>query len=110
MTPTEVRWPSAADLLLAEDAEYVLLCRVLNGLRRLPTSEPPPRSTGVRMSRETTQLVEALRTGTATTDDQRQVADKLEELLDFLRVRSAAGDTGSAPTPPHPVLTDRDAA
>ncbi|MFJ7218907.1 hypothetical protein [Amycolatopsis sp. NPDC098790] len=108
MAPNEVQWPSDADLLLAEDAEYVLLCRVLAGLRRLSYSESPPRSTGAPMSRETTRLVDSLRTaqvrisllvrqlqdGTATTDEQRQVADKLEELSEILQSHAADMDAG----------------
>jgi hypothetical protein len=114
-------WPSEADLLLAEDAEYVLLCRVLVGLRRLSYSESPPRSPGVPMSRDTTKLVDALRTtqvrisllvrqlqdGTATTDEQHQVADKLGELLDFLQSHTADVDADIALTPHDLLFAER---
>ncbi|WP_326950896.1 hypothetical protein OG439_20120 [Amycolatopsis sp. NBC_01307] len=113
--------PSEVDLRHAEEAEFVLLCRVLAGLRRLSTSETPQLSTGVSMFRDTAKLIDAiqatqtrtgllalqLRDGTATADEQRQVADKVEELLDLLQSHAADTDSGIAPTPRRLHLTER---
>ncbi|MDX3192090.1 hypothetical protein PV458_27080 [Streptomyces sp. MN03-5084-2B] len=121
MAANDVQWPSEDDLLLAEDAGYVLLCRVLLGLRRPSFSESPSRSTGAPMSRETTRLVDTLlatqvrisllvhqlQDGTATTDDQRHFADGLEELLDILQSHAADVDAGIVPTPHDFLLAER---
>ena len=76
------------------------------------------------MSRETTRLVDALRTaqvrisvlvralqdGTATTDEQRQVADKLDELLDILQSHAADVDAGIVLLQHDLLLTERHSA
>ena len=121
MPQKEKVWPSEVDLRRAEDAEYVVLSRVLAALRRLSSSELPSRSTGVSMSRETVKLVDALcatqvlisllgvqlRDGTATPDEQRCVADKVEELLDLLRSHAADVDAGIVSAPHHLLLAER---
>jgi hypothetical protein len=76
------------------------------------------------MSRETTRLVDTLRTtqirisllvrqlqdGTATTDEQRQVASKLDELSDVLQSHAADVDAGIVPTPHDLLLVERHSA
>jgi hypothetical protein len=76
------------------------------------------------MSRETSMLVDALRTtqarisllacklldGTATTEEQRQVVDKLEELMDLLQSHAADIDAGIVPASRHLLLTERHSA
>jgi hypothetical protein len=73
------------------------------------------------MFRDTAKLVDAiratqtrtgllavqLRDGTATADEQRQVADKVEELLDLLQSHAADTESGIAPAPRHLHLTER---
>ncbi|MEU5259735.1 hypothetical protein [Amycolatopsis sp. NPDC021455] len=73
------------------------------------------------MSRDTIKLVDALRTtqvrisllvrqlqdGTATTDEQRQVAAKLDELLDLLQSHAADVDAGIVLTPHDLLLAER---
>jgi hypothetical protein len=114
-------WPSEVDLERAEEAEFLLLCRVLVGLRRLPPSGSPPRPAGAMMSSETSKLVDALRAtqtrvgllvrtlqdGTSAMDEQLQVADRLEELLDLLQSHVAVVNAGIAPTSRHFLLTER---
>ncbi len=76
------------------------------------------------MSRETSKLVDALRTtqarigplacrlqdGTAPADEQHQVADQLEEPMDLLRSHAADVAAGIVTTSSHLVLTDRQTA
>ncbi len=73
------------------------------------------------MSRDTTKLVDALRTtpvrisllvrqlqdGTATTDEQLHVADKLEELADLLQSHAADVNAGIVLTPHDLLLAER---
>lgn len=117
-------WPSATYLRYAEEAEYVHLCRVLNGLRRLSSSDAPRPSTGVPMSRDTTKLLDAIKAtqwqigllaiqlqdGTATSDEEHRVADKVEELLDLLQSHAADVDAGVTPAPRYHLLTERRSA
>ena len=74
------------------------------------------------MSRETTRLVDALRTalvrisvlvrqlqdGSATTDQQRQTADRLEELVETLQ--SHAADVDAGVLVPYDLLAERHSA
>ena len=73
------------------------------------------------MSRETARLVDTLlatqvrisllvhqlRDGTTTTDEQRQFADKLEELADLLQSHAADVDAGIVLAPYDLLLSDR---
>lgn len=99
MPSTEIPWPSEADLRIAEHHEFVLLCRILTGLRRLSGSDEPRARSGVSMTRATHRLVEVLSAveariavlriqltdGTAAPDQQRGLADLAEEAVDLLR-------------------------
>ena len=76
------------------------------------------------MSRETTRLVDTLRTtqvrisvlvrglqdGTATTGEQRLIADKLEELLEILQSHAADVDAGIVVLQHNFLLTERHSA
>lgn len=107
MSSTEIRWPSEADLQLAEHDEFVLLSRILVGLHRLSRSDRPAPS-GVVMTRATTKLLEGLlaveariavlRTqladGTATPREQHELADQVEEVVDLLRTHADDIDAG----------------
>jgi hypothetical protein len=117
----ENEWPSDAYLRCAEEAEYVRLCRVLKGLRRMSSSDAPQPSTGVPLLRDTTKLLDAieatqwrigllaiqLQDGTATPDEEHRVADKVEELLDLLQSHAADVNAGVIPAPRHHLLTER---
>ena len=110
--PDEIAWPSEADLRIAEHPAFVLLCRVLTGLRRLSFSDSPAPS-GVAMPRETHHLVDLLRAAqsrigvlavrladaTATPGEQREFADQAEELADLLRSHADDIDAGIVAAP-----------
>lgn len=120
MPSTEIAWPSEADLRIAEHQEFVLLCRILVGLRRLSGSDGPPARSGVAMSRTTQTLVEVLlsveariavlRTqltdGTATPHQQREFADQVEEMVDLLRTHADDIDAGIVAAPRHLLHTE----
>lgn len=98
MPPNDLTWPSEQDLRTAGHPEFVLLSRVLVGLRRLSSSDHRSGSSQPAISRETHELVAVLLAtqarirmlttqltdGTATTDSQRRLADQLEELVTLL--------------------------
>jgi proteasome lid subunit RPN8/RPN11 len=117
-------WPSEADRRLTEHPDYVHLCRVLAGMRRLSTTDRPTVTPGAAMSRETTRLVHVLgatqvrlgvlavrlHDGTATTDEQREVADELDDVLDLLRSHAADVDAGIVAAPRRRSTPDREPA
>lgn len=123
MSPKQIDWPSATDLCLAEHPTFVLLCRVLVGLRRLSFPDRPA-SSGVAMPRDTRNLVDLLRAtqvrigvlstrladGTATPDEQRAFADHAEELVDLLRSHADDVDAGILTAPRQLLRTDREPA
>jgi hypothetical protein len=111
---TEIAWPSEADQRLAEHPDYVRLCRVLVGLRRLSVSDRPAVTPGVvDMPRDTHKLVDLLEAaqtrigllaarlqdGTATTEEQRRLADEIDDLLDLLRSHATDVDAGIVAAP-----------
>jgi hypothetical protein len=121
--PDEVAWPSETDLRIAEHPTFVLLCRVLVGLRRLsfPDRHAP---SGVAMPRDTHNLVDLLRAaqsrigvlatrladGTATPAEQREFADRAEELADLLRSHADDIDAGIVAAPRPFLHTEREPA
>jgi hypothetical protein len=116
VSSTATHWPSAADLRLAEHDEFVLLSRILVGLRRLSGSNRSA-SSGVVMTRATTTLIEALLTvearivvlrtqladGTATPRVQHDFADQAEEVIDLLRTHADDSEAGIVAAPRHPL-------
>lgn len=123
MPQPEAAWPSATDLRLAEHPEFVLLCRVLGGLRRLSIPDGPV-PTGAAMPRATHHLVDLLRAtqtriavlttrladGTAGPDEQRAFADQAEDLADLLRSHADDVDAGIVAAPRHLFDTNRETA
>ncbi|MGW5715144.1 hypothetical protein ACWEVP_03175 [Amycolatopsis sp. NPDC003865] len=111
MASTEITWPTETDQLVAEHPDYIRLCRVLVGLRRLSEPDCPAVTPGAVMTRETQQLVDALeaaqwrifllvaqlRDGTATPYEQRRLADVADELVDLLRSHADDVDAGIIP-------------
>ena len=99
MASTTITWPSETDLSIAEHPDYVHLCRVLVGLRRLSNGDRPAARPGADMTRDTQNLVDVLeatqlrisllvvqlRDGTATPDEHHKLADEIGELPDLLR-------------------------
>ncbi|EOD68647.1 hypothetical protein [Amycolatopsis vancoresmycina] len=123
MPPSAPAWPSEPDLRLAEHPEFVLLCRVLGGLRRLSFPDRPAPS-GAAMPRATHHLVDLLRAtqvrigvlttrladGTAGPDEQRAFADQAEDLADLLRSHADDVDAGILAPPRHLFHTNRETA
>lgn len=123
MPPDEIAWPSETDLRIAEHPAFVLLCRVLTGLRRLSFSDSSAPS-GVAMPRDTRTLVDLLRAtqsrigvltvrladATATPGEQREFADQAEELADLLRSHADDIDAGIVAAPRHFARTEREPA
>lgn len=113
MPSTKIAWPSEADLWSVEYAEFILLSRVLAGLRRLSGSDEAPARSGVAMIRATRTLVDVLlavearaavlRTqladGTATPAEQRDFADQAEEVADLIRTYADDIDAGIVAEP-----------
>ncbi|WP_240522027.1 hypothetical protein [Amycolatopsis vastitatis] len=121
--PDEAAWPSETDLRIAEHPTFVLLCRVLAGLRRLSFSDRPA-PPGVAMPRDTHHLVDLLRAAqsrigvlavrladtTASPAEQREFADQAEELADLLRSHADDIDAGIVAAPRHFPRTEREPA
>lgn len=119
MPSNQISWPSDADLWAAEYSELVLLCRVLDGLRRLSGSDEPPALSGVVMPIATQKLVDILavidarivilvtqlKDGMATGNEQRDLADQFEELIDLLRSHADDVDAGIVTATCHPFRT-----
>ncbi|WP_410643254.1 hypothetical protein [Amycolatopsis sp. lyj-346] len=109
-------WPDENDLRFAEHPEYVRLCRVLLGLRRLRHADSPAATSGATLTRDTQRLVDVLeaaqgrlfllvaqlRDNTATAAEQHKAADELDELLDLLRSHADDTDAGIIPAPRNP--------
>ncbi|UOX88385.1 hypothetical protein MUY14_43020 [Amycolatopsis sp. FBCC-B4732] len=117
-------WPSDVYLQCAEHVEYVRLCRVLNGLRRLSFSDTISPSTGTSVPRDTAKLIDAIKAtqwrigllavqlqdGTATSDEEHRVSGQVEELLDLLQSHATDVKTGVIPTPRQFLFTERRSA
>jgi hypothetical protein len=113
---TEITWPTETDQLFAENPDYIHLCRVLVGLRRLSEPDHLVVTPGAHMTRDTQKLVDVLeaaqwrifllvtqlRDGTATPHEQHRVADAADELVDLLRSHADDVDAGIIPASRNP--------